>query len=125
MDDKEISNAVNQYIDTALWSETDDDGEPLDARWKPGDIALASLMLMGRDVRTFIDACEAERPDVFEGMEGGQVGHDFWLTRNRHGAGFWDRGLGELGTWLTEVAHAEGSAGLYVGDDMRIYYGYC
>ena len=23
-----------------------------------------------------------------------QAGHDFWLTRNGHGVGFWDRGLG-------------------------------
>ena len=30
------------------------------------------------------------------------AGHDFALTRNGHGAGFWDRGLGEIGDMLTE-----------------------
>ena len=30
------------------------------------------------------------------------VGHDFWLTSQGHGAGFWDRGLGELGDKLTD-----------------------
>jgi hypothetical protein len=35
------------------------------------------------------------------------AGHDFWLTRNRHGAGFWD------GHWrdsaeLTQIAHSYG-----------------
>jgi hypothetical protein len=25
-----------------------------------------------------------------------QAGHDFWLTRNGHGAGFWDRGLDNI-----------------------------
>ena len=30
------------------------------------------------------------------------AGHDFALTRNGHGTGFWDRGLGEIGDMLTE-----------------------
>lgn len=37
-----------------------------------------------------------------------QAGHDFWLTRNHHGTGFWDRhakGAGRhLGDQLTELA---------------------
>lgn len=40
-----------------------------------------------------------------------QNGHDFWLTRNRRGAGFWDRGYpDEIGDALTEAAHAFGEA---------------
>lgn len=35
-------------------------------------------------------------------------GHDFWLTRNRHGAGFWDRGLGDLGEALSDLAKLAG-----------------
>lgn len=34
-----------------------------------------------------------------------QCGHDFILTANHHGAGFWDRGLGVAGDVLTEAAH--------------------
>ena len=30
------------------------------------------------------------------------AGHDFALTRNGHGTGFWDRGMGEMGDMLTE-----------------------
>lgn len=37
-----------------------------------------------------------------------RAGHDFWLTRNGHGAGFWDRGLGDLGDRLTEAAKVYG-----------------
>ena len=37
------------------------------------------------------------------------AGHDFWLTRSGHGAGFWDRGLGALGDRLTEAAKVYGS----------------
>jgi hypothetical protein len=50
-----------------------------------------------------------------------QAGHDFWLTRNGHGAGFWDRGLGEVGRRLTDACKPYGSAYLYVGDNGMIY----
>lgn len=50
------------------------------------------------------------------------AGYDFWLTRNRHGAGFWGRGLGPIGDELTEAAHAYGEASLYVGDDGAVYH---
>ena len=30
------------------------------------------------------------------------AGHDFALTRNGHGTGFWDRGLGAIGDMLTD-----------------------
>ena len=40
-----------------------------------------------------------------------QNGHDFWFTRNHHGAGFWDRGYpDEIGDALTVAAHAFGEA---------------
>ena len=45
-----------------------------------------------------------------------KLGHDLWLTRNGHGAGYWDRGLGEIGTELTRAAKALGSQDLYVAD---------
>lgn len=50
-----------------------------------------------------------------------RAGHDFWLTRNGHGAGFWDRGMGKLGDRLADAARAYGSVDLYVGDDKKIY----
>jgi len=41
-----------------------------------------------------------------------QAGHDFWLTRNRHGTGFWDRGdlYGKYSQKFTDLAHAFGEA---------------
>ena len=49
-----------------------------------------------------------------------QAGHDYWLTRNGHGAGFWDRGLGEIGDVLTKACeYTEVHA--YLGDDGLIY----
>lgn len=39
------------------------------------------------------------------------AGSDFFLTRERHGAGFWDRGLGDVGKRLTKAAHSYGEFG--------------
>lgn len=50
------------------------------------------------------------------------VGHDFWLTRNGHGAGFWDGDYpDDLGRDLTKAAKVYGSCELYIGDDGLIY----
>jgi hypothetical protein len=57
--------------------------------------------------------------DMSYSME--QAGIDFWLTRNRHGAGFWDRELGIAGDKLSEFAHSFGSCDLYRGDDGLLY----
>lgn len=51
-----------------------------------------------------------------------RAGHDLWLTRNGHGVGFWDRGLGEVGDRLTEAAEALGNCDAYVGDDWLLYF---
>jgi hypothetical protein len=37
-----------------------------------------------------------------------RAGHDFWLTRNGHGAGFWDGDWPTYGDLLTKVAHGFG-----------------
>lgn len=52
------------------------------------------------------------------------AGHDFWLTRNRHGTGFWDReGLNEsTSKALTDAAHKFGECDLYNGDDGKLYF---
>lgn len=52
------------------------------------------------------------------GQHPDQVGHDFWLTRNRHGAGFWDRNLGDIGEKLTTAAHAFKEISLYIDDNL-------
>jgi hypothetical protein len=120
---KHIDQFTDAYIECALWSSTDnaDDsgGEPLDSNYGPEDIAPETYAQMVLD-------CES-----FQGANAGYLemagdaarnGHDFWLTRNHHGAGFWDRGYpGNVGDILTERAHAYGEVDLMVGDDGMIY----
>ena len=119
----EVDEFTAAYIECALWSSTDnaDDsgGSPLDENYGPEDLDLSTLDGMIKDCADFQ---ESEAADLAAyRQDAGQAGHDFWLTRNRHGAGFWDRGLGDVGNRLTDAAHAYGSVDLYVGDDGRIY----
>ena len=110
-----ITNLVRQYLETALWSSTDEEGSPLDDQFDIDDFAPEAVQQAEKDCHSFIT-----HNDVGD-LDDGAVGHDFWLTRNHHGAGFWDRGLGALGDRLTKEAHVYGSCDVYVGDDGKLH----
>jgi len=117
--------ALDGYLGCALWSSWDSYTErPL---VELGEEAMADETFDGMacDVWRFLATCWGDVWEDFEidlsGIEPEQLGHDLWLTRNRHGAGFWDRGLGEIGDKLTELAHSYGGVTLYIGDDGKIY----
>lgn len=118
---RELTTFSTAFLDCALWSSTDDHGASLE-RYHISNIDLITrdqLMLECRDFyhANYDDLC------AHGSME--QGGQDFWLTRNGHGAGFWDRGTGDVGQRLTAAAKVWGSVELYVGSDGSIYaYGY-
>lgn len=112
-----LDRFVDAYVECALWASTDDTGEPMDDTFGPEDIAPTTLEEMRRECASFVDYAG----DALTGIDAEQAGHDFWLTRNGHGAGFWDRGLGDVGDVLTDKAHSFGSSDLYVGDDGKVY----
>lgn len=122
----QIQDAIRAYVKCALWSSDvseDDDTSLLQAGYTIDDIIdWRSVGEMARDVRAFIVGCDQFRPGIFGGIDPEQIGHDFWLTRNGHGAGFWDRGLGERGDYLTSMAKPHGEAYLIIGDDGGLYY---
>ena len=110
---------LKHYIICALWSYIDDDGEPLDSVYTMDDISAQTLKQMDIEVSDFIK--DNESLLIESGQSDQQIGHDFWLTRNGHGAGFWDRGLGAIGDALTKASKSFGGSDLYVGDDGLIY----
>lgn len=113
----DVDAVLDGYVKCALWSELDDNGQPLDDRFDVDDIDTDAMDDMRDDVKDFVTGNVRD----LVGMDAGQAGHDFWLTRNHHGAGFWDRGLGDRGERLTKMSHPYGESSLYVGDDGRIY----
>jgi hypothetical protein len=102
------------YVECALWSshDWDDDCDALDANYRPEDIEAQSLAKMYADCADF---WKANREDL-QDIDSDDAGHNFWLTRNRHGAGFWDMGLGDIGQRLTDAAHVYGESDLYVSN---------
>ncbi len=108
------------YITCALWSSTDGPTDtPLDRDYSLGDIEPSELERIIADCAEFQSANEAL---LLQAGTAEQNGHDYWLTRNHHGAGFWDRGYSEeLGQALTDAAHKAGERDLYIGDDGKVY----
>lgn len=109
---------LNSYIETALWSSTNDNDEPLDANYSADDLADETLERMKRDCERFVE----QAADLIDDKRDEQIAHDFWLTRNGHGAGFWDGDYEDAkGEALTKLSHSFGECGLYIGDDGKIY----
>ena len=115
------------YIEAALWSSNDDAGEPLDDANSLDDIASDTLAKMRADCKAFQDAhgdlfVLANCKSASTGSASEQAGHDFWLTRCGHGAGFWDGDWAEpAASVLDKAARAFGNVDLYVGDDGLVY----
>lgn len=112
------------YVACALWSsheydENGESGDALDALYSIDDLSDAARQTMETECLDFIELCQGEGLDPFPQGKN-QSGHDFWLTRNGHGAGYWDRGLEKLGDKLTEWAKSMGSSDLYVSDAGEI-----
>lgn len=97
------------YLEAALWTS---DPDPGSGEWSEHDewtienIAPAAFDEAIEDCRAFQ---EAHADDLAQAGDDAQNGHDFLLTRNGHGAGFWDRGYGDVGRRLTDAAHVYGT----------------
>lgn len=143
--EQDLQEFVAGYAECALWScnigedfaaqhlvETGEDFAPdtgLDSfGFTVDDITSEAMESMRADCGDFLESnahdlalYAGSAPSLVSGLGMEHAGHDFWLTRNHHGAGFWDRGLGELGDRLTAASHPYGTSDLYVGDDGKLY----
>ena len=74
---------ISAYLEAVDFTEWGDDGQPPIGAEIDEDFLRESII----DCLAFYSRIECYlSPDNIE-----QAGHDFWLTRNGHGAGFWDR----------------------------------
>jgi hypothetical protein len=118
---KTLTAFESAYLETALWSSNDEDGTPLDdSKYADAEPTPETIERIKTDCDQFISLCEPLCSSVC--TVGGRVAHDFWLTRNHHGAGFWDGDYPEpQATQLTELAESFGECDLYIGDDGKIH----
>jgi hypothetical protein len=109
---------TRHYLVCALWSSTGDNDEPLDAEHDITDIEPESVANADTDCLAFL----AKHGDDI-GTRYEQAGHDFWLTRNGHGAGFWEESdwPKEAGQRMTATCEQFGEADIYKGDDGLLY----
>lgn len=121
-----LQTFIEGYIAAALWSSTYgnngeghmDDGEhELAQETRDKMEADCAAFYAAHNDKFQYDSITRPSEDV-----DASAGHDFWLTRCGHGAGFWDGDWIEpIATHLTDAAHACGEIDLYIGDDGLIY----
>ena len=125
----ELSQIVRGYIITALWTEEERINQENDETKKSiddlsiDDYAPNSLVKANKDIKEFIELAGDSVCQYLEDYDCEQLGHDIWLTRNRHGAGFFDRKLDdEVETALTNATHELGEVGLYLNTNMQLVF---
>lgn len=128
-----VERFVLEYLETALQlshsfsEEKVDEDDLLSLGYDASDMSAQAWTEVLRDVRDFFakhgELIESayEGPSRYTAQE--YAASDFHLTRNHHGAGFWDGGWeAEAGRTLTEASHVYGESELMVGDDGLIYH---
>lgn len=113
----ELDDFEESYFEAALWSTVDaETGEALDNIADVEDIARLMPQWYNAQLRDIENFRESNEHLLEQAGDDAQNGHDFWLTREGHGAGFWDRGYGQVGDELSKAAKIYGG----VGDDIAV-----
>jgi hypothetical protein len=139
-----LKEVVRGYVETALWTEEerledemgydeDDDDEmsEIDAiiksynkkdfsNFEKEDIDADSLLDTYSDIKEFTNLLSDSTLDEVEPFD---LGMDFWLTRNGHGSGFWDRGYSEeTEEDLMSAVKNFKEKNLVIGDDLMLHF---
>lgn len=127
---KDLDSFTQGYVEAMFFTEEREhvDGEDLEESGSIphnscfGMIDVESLAGIVAECRRF----QEENAELLEKYESRYkpleyAGHDFWLTRQGHGAGFWSRGIGDVGDALSDAARALGECYVETGDDGVIY----
>lgn len=122
MNETRADKLLRGYLTCALWSSTTMDDVPLDRGHNLTDFTAsameksvldcAAFFIQAEELIASVETNTIGRTDIWE-----MAGYDFWLTRNGHGAGFWDGDWDklpygmttvDLGPTLTRIAKAFG-----------------
>lgn len=107
--DKCVQMMVDGYLECAVWADKPEaeDWSDLEFSQEAKDLAWFECTAFLRLARWHINDWSMA-----------QLGHDFWLTRNGHGAGFWDRDFGteESRQAMTKLSQLFGEANVFEQD---------
>ena len=120
----QLDDFTSGYIEAAFFTDTGypENGDLEDA--DPSEIVPASLAAVIADCANWQSANAELLQLAYErDYEPVQAGRDYWLTRNGHGVGFWDRSeleADKLGDKLSDTCRYNG-VDMYRGEDGLIY----
>lgn len=127
----ELDQFVAGYLECAAWCTIDwpeDQGtDPTGCLDRRDDLTWSPKALeeITEECADFVDANYEDLQAAADehGMAWVSLGHDFMLTRNGHGAGFWDRGMGALGERLSDAGRVYGETNYWADDDDVVQIG--
>jgi hypothetical protein len=112
----DIDAIRNSYFESALWTDGDQNEELEDKTIY--DFSNETKEKTKTEIIWFIYTANSRINGALDDITDESIGHDLWLTRNRHGAGFFDRNYdGDISDLLTELSQELGSA------DLEVYRG--
>lgn len=130
-----VNPTIRALAETILWSSCDDSEIPLDRNYSAEDINQECLNRLYFEYTQFVNSVEKqitaifgdnwesidEFYDIIQPIEN-QTEHDYIMTRNGHGCGFWDgdwmSGIADI---LTDAAKSFPEIDATLGDDGKIY----
>lgn len=113
MSTPKLDTFTREYLIAALWTS---DPDPGSGEWCEHDdwtIDNIDPDSLKRAIEVCANFQAAQEADLEQVGTPEQNGHDFWLTRNGHGTGFWDRGYGKVGDRLSAACEPYGEAYCY------------
>jgi hypothetical protein len=124
-----LTEFTDGYIEcAALWPINDHSYKDEFNAWTREAMHPDAIKLMQAECKNFFELMEKhilcdDGPTGEDGSSQARMaGHDFWLTRNYHGAGFWDGDWPrEEGGVLSACCRVFGPCELEVGDDNMLH----
>ena len=119
----DIDEILASYFEAALWTDEDRLAEEVGEEAAHGfgifDFSEETRTKAKEDITRFMEKAGQYLTEITDEM----IGHDFWLTRNRHGAGFGDRKEldWEISDKIRKICHEFHEISVIVGDDGKLY----
>lgn len=111
----DVNEILNSYLETAIWAEESDEN---DLQGKTiQELDKNSKANSAIEIYQFLQKAQQEASDELNTYDEEGIGHNLWLSRNGHGAGFFD----DNNDKLQNLARNMKSVNIYSGDDGKIY----
>ena len=109
-----LETVLQSYLEAMLWVNEDmDELTIFDVDEKLVEFSMV-------EIEKFINIIETTKGDIEDSKHysDSAFGHNFLLSRNGHGAGFFD----DNNDTLQDICRKFGSVDAYIGDDNKIYF---